>query len=153
MADIVRAVSPSLCASRFLAAAAATLVLASVGCAPAGPPYGIVKGKVTSSGQVVAGGTIAYDNGKGVTLIAPLGADGTYEMRTYEHEGLPVGSYKVAVSPTGMDVGNEQVLAGAKIEAPPAPKNVPEKYHRVDSSPLTAQVNAGENPPFDFDLK
>jgi hypothetical protein len=135
---------------------AALLVLwaaSFTGCAPAGPAYGIVRGKVTSSGQVVSGGTIAFDNGKGVTLIAPIGADGTYEMRTYEHVGLPVGSYKVAVSPTGMDVGNEQVLAGANIPAPPSPKNVPEKYHRVEISPLTAQVQAGENPPFNFDLK
>lgn len=128
-------------------------LLLAVGCAPAGPPYGIVRGKVTSGGQVVAGGTIAFDNGQGVTLIAPLGADGSYEVRTYERAGLPVGSYKVAVSPTGMDVGNEQVLAGAKIEAPAAPQNVPEKYHRVETSPLTAQVQEGDNPPFDFDLK
>ena len=53
-----------------------------------------------------------------------------------------------------MEPGEEVPLAGQGPKTKPLPSTtVPTKYHRGATTDLTADVKAGDNPPFDFDLK
>ncbi len=127
----------------------------AIGCSSEAP-RGVAKGKVTFKGQPVTGCLIHFENREGgVEAQVSLGADGRYEMKTLQGDGLPPGVYKVSVSPGRiMEPGEEAPLAGQapKIKPPPT-TTVPVKYHRGATTDLTADVKAGDNPPFDFELK
>jgi hypothetical protein len=127
--------------------------LASAGCEPK-EPMGKVRGKVTLNGEPVRSGTVMMEGGpQAIALSAPIGKDGSYEMRTYEAIGLPPGTYKVAISAQRIAEGDAIVLATDRTKPPPDGPKIPEKYHTVDKSGLTAEVQAGDNPPFNFELK
>ncbi len=118
---------------------------------------GVVKGRVTFKGQPVTGALIHFENREGgVEAQAALDADGRYEVKTLQGDGLPAGRYKVAVAPGRiMQPGEEAPLAGKappKGSLPPTTA-VPAKYLRTATSDLVAEVKAGDNPAFDFELK
>ncbi|HEY1190355.1 MAG TPA: carboxypeptidase-like regulatory domain-containing protein [Gemmata sp.] len=122
-------------------------------------PRGTVKGRVTLGGKPLAGATIVFDNKSlGVAQSATLDDDGKYEFMSYAAAGLPAGSYKVTISSGRFMEPGEEVPkfgAGTKVGAAPkkAPTPIPDKYSKTESSGLSADVKAGDNPPFDFDLK
>ena len=70
-------------------------------------------------------------------------------MKSHEGDGLPVGTYKVAVLPGGvMTVEEEGPKAHeAKATRPKPSAAIPEKYHSTSTSQLTIEVKAGDNPP------
>jgi hypothetical protein len=142
--------------SRFLFAGALFVSLALVvGCGAKGSARGTVKGRVTLGDKPVTGATVFIENPEfGVAVNAPLDADGRYEVKSYQGDGLPVGSYKVAVLPGGvMQPGEELPTADkAKFVRPKLTVIIPEKYHKTATSQLTIDVREGENPPFDFKL-
>ncbi len=121
---------------------------------------GPVKGRVTLGGKALAGVTVVYESkALGVSQTATTDDDGKYEFAAYNAAGLPAGSYKVSVSSGKFLAPGEEVLkievSKGPVTAPKkaAPTAVPDKYAKPESSGLTAEVNAGDNPPFDFDLK
>ena len=106
-----------------------------------------------------AGATVAFDSkGAGAAQTATTDDDGRYEFVAYNAVGLPAGSYKVTVSAGRfMSPGEEIPKIDAKGPITTAPKKpstaIPDKYAKAETSGLTAEVKAGENGPFDFDLK
>ena len=125
-------------------------IVGQVGCG--GEPVGTVQGKVTYRQAPVATGSVIFQNADGtVAMSANLNADGTYQVKSADRDGLPPGQYKVAISP-GVIGSGEVVLATMPGQAPVGPPPVPAKYHSPENSGLSATVAAGTNPPFNFEL-
>lgn len=132
--------------------------LLAVGClSPAGcsrkpaVPWGTAEGKVTLAGQPVSQGTVIFENKElGVSRMAELQADGSFVERSIDFLGLPVGTYRVAVTPLGISKGDWAPVAKSKPSS--AATAIPAKYHSVDKSELTADVKEGKNVPFVFEL-
>lgn len=121
---------------------------------------GVVRGQVTLYGKPLSGAIIVFENkAVGVNQSATLDDDGRYEFITYDAAGLPAGSYKVTISAGRfMKPGEEipKLTPGPKVVTPVAKKPdaiIPDKYAKAESSGLSADVKAGDNPPFDFHLK
>lgn len=127
----------------------------AAGCGNKGPARGAVKGRVTIGDKPVTGATVFIENAPaGVGVNAPLDADGRYEVKSYQGDGLPPGTYQVAVLPGGvMQPGEESPTADkAKFTRPKLVVVIPEKYHKTATSQLSIDVKEGDNPPFDFKL-
>ncbi len=126
--------------------------LSPVGCSrkPA-VPWGTAEGKVTIAGQPVSQGTVIFENRElGISRMAELQADGSFVERSIDFLGLPVGTYRVAVTPLGISKGDWAPVAKGKPSS--AATAIPTKYHSVDKSDLSAEVKEGKNAPFVFDL-
>lgn len=130
------------------------IFLSLLGCGgPPAKPMGTAQGKVTWQGNPVTGGSVVFSNPQlGISTVAPLEADGSFTIKTFEGAGLPVGTYKVAIRP-GAIATTESPLASdpSKVAAPP-PFPVPMQYFSPETSPLSAEVKEGTNPPFNFAL-
>lgn len=115
-----------------------------------GEPLGEVQGRVTLNGQPITQGSVVFENLEaGISVNAPLDANGRFEVRTYEQAGLPPGTYQVAVSPRGFQEEHEAIAVDPDAHAANSPM-IPTKYHLPATSGLTFEVQAGAN---DFDLK
>lgn len=141
---------------RFQAAFCLTLAVIVAGCSRE-PARGTARGKITYNRKAVTGATIFFENSaQGVGVTTNLGADGSFEIKTYKGAGLPPGTYKIAVAPGRvMESADEIPLAGGKgppKNLPPAAK-VPEKYHKTETSGLSVELKEGDNPPIEIDLK
>ena len=110
-----------------------------------------VAGRVTLDGEPLPSGSITFASESGdVTVRVNLEADGSYTAGTHEGRGLPPGRYLVSISPTMVGSG-ETPLVGDAVENTQAPP-IPVRYHRAETSGLTADVS-GEGGPFDYDLQ
>ena len=143
---------------RLFALLGATCVL--LGCSGSKElPRSPVKGRITLGGKPVSGATVGFESkGIGVAQTTTTDEDGKYEFVAYNSVGLPAGSYKVTVSAGRfMQPGEEIPKIDAKGPVGPPPKKtnvaIPDKYAKTESSGLSADVKASDNPPFDFDLK
>jgi len=125
-----------------------------VGCTPPPAPRGTVKGKVTLDSQPITGATIMFENREiGVARTYSLDEDGSFEIKSYDGEGLPVGKYQVAIIPGSTMKSDEIPLAGKPIpKKPPPSTKIALKYHNVDTSELSADVKEGQNTPLEFKL-
>ena len=112
------------------------VVIVCLGCAPSGPEYIPVQGKVTVNGEPlkqglvvfipdVAAGNASTEEFRGVVK------DGSYSITSGEKEGVIAGAYKITVS------GHE----GADSTKMPTPL-VDEKYFSPNTSGLKAVVKA-----------
>lgn len=130
------------------------LPLASLfGCADQGVSQsrGNVGGEVKLNGEPVTAGRISFASvPPGTTGMATLQADGTYQVKMHDGDGLPVGEYQVNFLPPINDVA----FGALEDPAPSASQEfkIPEKYRTAKSSGLTISVTEGENSPFNFDL-
>jgi hypothetical protein len=127
-----------------------------LGCKPAGPPVATVKGKITLEGKPVTAGFVIYQNSEtGFSTAVDLDAQGNYEVRTHEAAGLPPGKYKVALKPPAPNYDpNVPVLADAGQRDPrPVDTTINKRYHSVETSGLTADVELDEKKSYDFDLQ
>lgn len=104
-------------------------------------PLVAVTGKVTLDGKPVPGVTITFvqqDAPKGfrnVSADALTGADGSFTLSSYEKfDGAPAGKYRVTVVKTGR---------GYYDGEHPEKSQLPEKYAKGSTTPLTAEVKAG----------
>ena len=111
---------------------------------------GRVFGKVTFQGQPVSEGLILFvDREQGIHMSAKIGPDGSYELKLAEDYGLPVGTYRVLVTPP--------LIEGSEIgPLGPRPKtviydNLPTKYRNQQTSGLSLTVKEGDN-QFDIDM-
>lgn len=124
-------------------------IVATLGCGEAGPKTatGTVHGSVTNGGKPVSG-TVYFNSSTGNSALATLQTDGSYKLGGQFGEKIPVGDYKVSVSPAGG--------SGADIAAAPTgvlgKGPIPEKYLSGDSSGWTATVKEGDN-SFDFKIE
>ena len=133
------------------AALLAAVLFLSAGCS--GPETGRVAGKVTLGGTAVTKGSIAFeDAAAGVSVNASLQSDGSYVVRTHDRDGLPPGTYKVAVTPSTFGDGEVPLVTDPSAKAASPQSEIPQKYRSTATSGLTATVKAGDNEPFNFDL-
>jgi hypothetical protein len=94
-----------------------------------------VHGAVTYEGKPLLTGTVMFQPQSGKAVIGQL-RDGAYELRAAA--GLyRVGIVSLAEIPTDVDVWKQD----AKLPSPP----LPEKYHRPESSRITAEVTPGDS--------
>jgi hypothetical protein len=133
------------------------LALSAAGCDSQGPPRGSVKGRVTYEGRPLAGVTVVYESAElGVSQTAATDDDGRYAFSAYNAAGLPVGSYKVAVTPGQFLKPGEEIPFAVPVDGKAAPKKTPPsfpvRYTKAATSGFFAEVKAGDNHPFDFDL-
>ncbi len=134
---------------------------ALVGCGGTTPlPRGTAQGRVTLNGKPLTGATVVFESkAVGVCQSAALDDDGRYEFVAYNAAGLPAARYKVTVSGGRFMKPGEEIprvtpaAKGVPLAARKPDAVVPDKYTKAESSGLSADVNAGDNPPFDFDLK
>jgi hypothetical protein len=125
------------------------------GCGAKGPVIGALRGQVRLDGKPMPNGMVVFDNADaGVSLWVPLDADGRYVARTHDTPGLPVGSYRVAIRThrtwsVDPKTGMPATVGDGKKE-PLSP--IPPRFFSADTSGLTVEITAGENPPFDIDV-
>jgi hypothetical protein len=110
---------------------------------------------VTHKSAPVTDAAIVFENQTaGISVKVNLGPDGTYVAKTADSIGLPPGSYQVAVTPSKVAETDEVPLVAAPTGNETAAQSaIPAKYHSPSTSGLTADVKAGDNLTFDFDLK
>lgn len=128
------------------------VAILAAGCS-SGKETGYVAGKVTLGDKALTQGSVRFENAKaGVSVNASLQSDGTYVARTHDRDGLPPGNYKVAVTPSTFGDGETPLAVDPSATARAPQSEIPQKYRSTATSPLSATVEAGDNPPFDFDL-
>lgn len=117
------------------------------GCKPA-EKLGRIGGTVTFQGRPVCNGVVLFSCiDKGVNMTAQLQADGTYEIIMAKGAGLPLGDYKVCVSPPP-----EFHPIGQAAPPPKQYPDIPLKYRNYGTSGLTVTIADGEN-TFDIDMR
>lgn len=112
-----------------------------------------VKGKVTRAGKPVTSGMVVFEpqetekSKSGEFMITgAIGADGSYEIKTGEKSGAPLGKYKATVN-QGMPMSMEEAAKMSKMGPPPGgPSGGP------DSSTVEVEVVASPKPGA-YDLK
>ena len=132
------------------------------GCGDGRPATSPVRGKITFEGQAVTTGKIVFYPDDGRSAMSTIGPDGTYELRTMDPgDGAIPGKHVVTITATrttgpAMPSSFEEELAGAGTQ-PPSDDTasvqwlVPEEYSQRTTTPLKAEVKAGEN-TIDFEL-
>ncbi|MEZ6066404.1 MAG: carboxypeptidase-like regulatory domain-containing protein [Planctomycetaceae bacterium] len=145
---------------------ASLLTLLCVGCggsdgpAPSTDPQATISGTVTYDGKPIPldSAVVFHCTEKGVTASGKVDSLGKYSLTgSIEHLGIPAGRYQVTVQPPQVKLpvmgepGYEDVMMG-KIPAAPVVKEIPAKFHKMESSGLVFEVKEGEN-TFDLDLK
>jgi hypothetical protein len=109
-----------------------------------GKTVGHVAGKVTFKGNPVREGRVSFQSPSGEGDEALLKEDGTFTINA-----LPVGEYKITVTPliVRQQVDGKGPEVGVERPAP----DIPEKYRTVGTTALKATVKEGTN-EFPFDL-
>ncbi len=129
----------------------AALAALTCGC---GSDAGRVSGTVSVGGQPLSQGTVVFeDRSAGISVNATIGPNGKYTAKTYDLNGLPPGKYQVAVRPDRLGDGETPLVSDPSGESPDTVSAIPEKFHSLETSGLTATVEAGANESFDFDLE
>lgn len=145
------------------AALAAAVSWLCVGCESGNPPtHGPVRGKVSLGGTPVADAAVVFRNpATKEAVVTRTQADGTYAVTAHNATGLPAGRYQVAVRPANELKSDDEAMkrqvermkqANPWAAKPATPTPIPARYHDATTSGLTAEVAAGDNPPFEFDL-
>lgn len=135
--------STKMIAFTLLVAFAPLLLAAAPGC-HRGEQLGKITGRVTLDGKPISPGIVMFCNfSKGVHITALLDGEGKYELQTAKGFGLPLGSYRVAVSPLPPE---PPIPGGPPAAAHSSPlNNIPPRYLDPETSELETTVEAGEN--------
>jgi hypothetical protein len=104
-------------------------------------PKGVAKAKVSYEGKPITTGTLFLQGEKGFTGGGAVGKDGLFDLRGPNGGEIPVGKYRVAITPPP----NAPPGPGA-TEMPPPPKieGVPEKFYSTDTSGVEVEIKAGK---------
>ena len=114
-------------------------------------PLGKVAGRVTFRGQPVREGSVVFsDTVQGLTFFSNLNAEGEFVFEVARGYGLPPSTYKVSIQPPMPKASLEYVAPDYSNKTYP---DIPEIYRSEVTSGFTAVVNAGDNPPYVFDMK
>lgn len=130
------------------------VVLAGCGSGAKGPT-GSVTGKVTAKGAAVPAGTnVLFQSNDGPSAGGVVDASGNYTLKCDGSSYIPVGTYKVQVSPPpappAPPVDPAKVAMGGA--APVAPPPFPAKYGATATSGFEFKVEAKAQ-TIDLDLK
>ena len=126
---------------------AAILLVIATGCGQK-TQMGRVTGTVTHKGQPVTEGVVQFLPERGPMAFGPLDSAGRFTLTTRTpDEGVTAGKSRVSVFLA--IPGDGDLPPGWK---PPDPASIPKKYRDVNTSPLTAEVVAGQVNEFTFEL-
>ncbi len=129
---------------------------------------GGVKGKVTyGENPLPAGCKIVFmHQEKSIPATADVGADGSYTLLFNGKPAVPVGTYKVSITPppskeaeTPPDPSNPEAYkkymmgGGAKPKATDTKPPFPKKYQSPETSGVTCTVIEGQETTFDVPMK
>jgi hypothetical protein len=127
--------------------------LAASGCSTE-QPLGTATGRVTYHGEPVTEGCVIFtDNAHGAAYVAPLDANGQFELQVARGFGVPPGKYVVTIQPPQAMPSMDPMKNFAGPPAKKEHKNIPMKYRDEKTSGLEAVVVSGANNPFDFDME
>jgi hypothetical protein len=114
-------------------------------------PWGKVEGTVSFQGKPVETAIVLFSNrAAGVEMTTFTDAEGRFEIHTAKVGGLPVGDYRIAITPYAVGVPTDTIVF-AKKSMKTFP-NIPIAYRDIATSGLSALVTTGEN-VFRFDMK
>ena len=136
---------PSCWAQRYVVFALSVVGTASLvaGCGSRHGDLGMVSGRVTFQGEPVSQAVVVFSSAEtGVHIQAEVDQDGRYEMHGIAAQGMPPGTYHVAVEPPPVDLPVGPIPKG--FQMPKYPK-IPAKYRSVDTSRLEYQIRSGDN--------
>ena len=130
------------------------------GCGPSGPATAPVQGKVIFQGKPVTTGMVLFYPSEGRASNGPIAGDGTYQLRG----GALVGSHRVTIKatevhdappePKSFDEEMQGIGVGPPIgRGPRVVWLVPQTYSNRGTSPLTAEVFAGQENVIDFEIR
>ncbi len=112
-------------------------------------PKGTVRGKVELDGKPISGGAhINFTHQKlGLVASSPVTADGSYSLEMLDTMQIPVGIYKVAVTPPAVPAMSPEEAMKLNVEGKlnDTASPIPAKYLRTDESPIKYEVKEGEN--------
>jgi hypothetical protein len=123
------------------------------GCGQAPEPYGVIQGRVTYQGKPVPHAVVMFEStAQELTISADADEQGNYKaIRSVDVPGLPIGSYRVAVTPPLFYPGLGPV---GKNPGPPIRDDIPASYRQSATSGLTIDVSKdGSEAPFDIEMK
>ena len=124
--------------------ACAILVLS--GCGPAAPSLVDVRGSVTFNGKPLPKGQIAFvPEGSGQPGLGYLSSEGTYRLMSGGgRPGILPGTYRVSIT----------AIEGGSFEDETVRYLIPERFRRLETSGLSAEVPADSRggATFDFSL-
>jgi hypothetical protein len=129
------------------------------GCGDKRPAVAPVSGRVTCQGKPVVAGRIMFYPENGRPAVGQIGPDGTYQLTTNPEcpgDGALLGRHRVTIEATRL-VGGRQPKSFADEQrafnagVPNIEWLVPEKYSRLETTTLTAEVKPGDN-VVNFDL-
>jgi hypothetical protein len=127
--------------------------LTALVCGCGSSDVGTVSGTVTIGGQPLGEGTVVFENAPaGISVNTEIGPDGGYTVKTYEFDGLPPGTYQVAIRPASIGTGEAPLVSDPSQGGDVTESVIPEKYQSIKTSELSVTVVGGKNPSFDFDL-
>jgi hypothetical protein len=147
-----------LAAARVVLLGIIVLCMALSGCGRGRPATATVGGRVTYRGKPVPSGRIAFQPEEGRLAMGTLGPDGSYTLTTFQPgDGALLGKHRVTIEAT-QQIGGGPLPKSRKEEfrmglgsSPVIEWLVPEKYSRLATSPLKAEVKRGSN-TINFDL-
>lgn len=140
---------------------AGVVAAVAVGCGPAGPSTSGVSGTVSVAGKPVEGATVTFVPEKGAPVMGTTDGAGKFTIAKAVRGANKVSITKVSgggaagapANPTPADMAKMAAAAAGKKQDQ-AKSEIPEKYGRVQSSGLTAEVTADtKKNVFSFDLK
>jgi hypothetical protein len=107
-----------------------------------------VSGVVTYRGKPLADVNVVFMPRSGPPATGVTDAEGKFELTTLDQTGAVVGTHQVTVTASQGEI--DMPLPGQPPAKPKSP--IPTKYATAESSGLTAEVKAGEDNQFRFDL-
>ncbi|MDO5554894.1 MAG: carboxypeptidase-like regulatory domain-containing protein [Planctomycetia bacterium] len=111
--------------------------LAVLGCSGNGIKTQKTFGTVMCAGEPAVNATVTFspeaDNATGQMAMATTDAEGKFNMRIVSGAGVPVGKYKVTVTPAGYGGPLQAEFSWSK------------KYCEVNATDLTVDIVEGEN--------
>lgn len=95
-----------------------------------------VSGVVTLDGSPLTSGNVIVIPSSGRTSRGKIGPEGTFRLGTYsDHDGAPVGTHPVTVTPVPVDEGGTWDAQAA----------IPGKYRSAKTSGLSVTIESGES--------
>lgn len=119
-------------------------------------PTGTVTGQLTLNKKAVGEGFIIIfteEGERGFMGTATTDSDGNYTIKTKAADEMPVGSYKVSITPpqpeSSVTPGDNsdyknQMSAGGKKQSETVVSSIPQKYTQSETSGLKYKVEEGE---------
>jgi hypothetical protein len=141
----------------FLAILLAATSCMAAGCGSGYPPTAPVAGSVSVKGEPLKLGRICFYPTAGRPAMADIGPDGAFRLTTFQpDDGATIGKHRVTVEAIEIigapkTMAEEFTQAGKRAPPPQVVWHAAERFSRVETTDLVAEVKPGNN-QIDFNL-